>query len=470
MEYLKPFNVSWCLLNYPSYENKNFTGAVMRIMIKAFFFILVTAVAYPQKTLTLDEAINIALQKNSTLQKSINTLKTYESGLLASYGNLLPSIGASGTADWSRTEGGIILIQGIPTQVPTSESRNYTIGAGASLTLFDGLANYAGLSQSKNDLDAAKFSLERLKQDIVFQTISFYYDVINTKELLKVKEDDVRQAQKNLETITERNKLGAVTLADVYAQQVTLGNAELEEIRTRNNLETGKADLLYYLGLDVLEEYTFPEGFSTYEQNLLDKKTMGDDVSILVSDAMDNRFDYKSALLQFESANDGITIARGGHFPSLTGSLGYGTSADRMSDLFEFNSYSAGLTLRIPIFSGWSIDDRVEFATVNALNREVELNDLERDIKRNIQKTHLDFQAAEKSLNVAEKNVEAAGENLRIEQEKYSLGSSKLLDVLTITTNYTNARVNYINAQFAYIVLSEQLKYFTGVLDYKKYE
>jgi outer membrane protein len=437
----------------------------MRIMIKAFFFILVTAVAYPQKTLTLDEAINIALQKNSTLQKSINTLETYESGLLASYGSLLPSIGASGTWNWSRTEGGTTLIQGIPIEAPTRDTRNYNVGAGVNLTLFDGLANYAGVSQSKNDLDAARFSLERLKQDIVFQTISLYYDVINTKELLKVKEDDVRQAQKNLETITERNKLGAVTLADVYAQQVTLGNAELEEIRTRNNLETAKADLLYYLGLDVLEEYTFPEEFSTSAQEINQ-----DDVSILVSDAMANRFDYKSALLQLESANDGITIARGGHFPSLTGSLGYGTSADRMGDLFEFNSYSAGLTLRIPIFSGWSVDDRVELATVNALNKEVELNDLERDIKRNIQKTHLDLQAAEKSLNVAEKNVEAAEENLRIEQEKYSLGSSKLLDVLTATTNYTNARVNYINAQFAYIVLSEQLKYFTGVLDYKKYE
>ena len=104
------------------------------------------------------------------------------------------------------------------------------------------------------------------------------------------------------------------------------------------------------------------------------------------------------------------------------------------------------------------------------MNKEVELNDLERDIKRSIQKTHLDFQAAEKSLNVAEKNVEAAQENLRIEEEKYSLGSSKLLDVLTATTSYTNARVSVINAQFAYIVLSEQLKYYIGVIDYKKYE
>ena len=442
----------------------------MRIMIKALFLILITAAAYPQKILTLDEATNIALQKNSTLQKSTNTLKTYESGLLASYGNLLPSLGARGTWDWSRTEGGTTLIQGIPIETPSRDTRSYNFGAGTDWTIFDGLANYAGVSQSKNDLDAARFSLERLKQDIVFQTISLYYNIINTKELLTVKEDDVRQAQKNLETITERNKLGAVTLADVYAQQVTLGNAELEEIRTRNNLETSKADLLYYLGLDVLEEYDFPEGFSTNEQNILEKSVTQEEVSVLISDAINNRFDYKSALLQLESANDGITIARGGHFPVLTNSLGFGTTAGKIGNLFEFKSYSAGLTLSIPIFLGWSVDNSVEIATVNALNKEVELNDLERDIKRSIQKTHLDFQAAEKSLNVAEKNVEAAQENLRIEEEKYSLGSSKLLDVLTATTSYTNARVSVINAQFAYIVLSEQLKYYIGVIDYKKYE
>ncbi len=439
---------------------------------KVFIFLLITATAYPQKVLTLNEAINIALQRNSLLKISNNNLRTFESSQLASYGNLLPSLGASGNWNWNRSEGGTTIVEGgIQLQIPATESRNYQAGVGGDWVLFDGLANIASVSQSNSDLDAARFSLERLKQDIVFQTISLYYIVINTQQLLKVKQDDVRQAQKNLETITERNNLGAVTLADVYAQQVTSGNAELEEIRTKNNLETAKNDLLYYLGLDVLEQYTFPEEFSPEEMNMLENKIEGyDNISFLVSDAMVNRFDYKSAQLQLESANDGITIARGGHFPRLTNSFGLSSSAERMDDLFEFNNYSVGLTLSLPIFSGFSIDNQVEFATVNAKNKEVELNDLERDIKRSLQKTYLDLQAAEKSLDVTEKNVEAAQESFRIEQEKYNLGSSKLLDVLTVTSNFTNARVSLINAQFAYIVLSEQLKYYLGVLDYKKYE
>jgi len=446
----------------------------MRSILKVFIFLLITGSAFPQKVLTLDEAINIALHKNTTLQRSTNNLKTFESGLMASYGNLLPSLSASGSWGWDKSEeaGRTLNIGGAIFNIPpsTTESRNYSAGINANWILFDGLSNIAGLSQSQNDLQSAELSLERLKQDIVFQTISYYYDVINSQQLLKVREDDVKQQQKNLETVTERNKLGAVTLADVYAQQVAFGNAELERIRVNNTLATSKSNLLYYLGLDVFEEYTFPENLSSDEMGVLESNIGKDyeEISDVVNKALNNRLDYQSAKLNLESAYDGVTIARGGHFPRLSGSAGFNTFANRFENLFDSKFYSVGLTLSIPIFSGFAIDNQVQFAQVTAMNREVELNDLEREIKRSIQTTFLDLQAAEKSLNVSENNVKAAEENLKIEQEKYSLGSSKLLDVLIATTNYTTARTNYINAQFAYIVLSKQLKYYLGILEHNK--
>ncbi|HEX9740109.1 MAG TPA: TolC family protein [Ignavibacteriaceae bacterium] len=446
----------------------------MRAILRVFILLLITGFTFPQENLTLDNAINIALQRNSSLQAAVNNLRTYESGLTASYGNLLPSVSANGSWEWRRNDdaGTSYNIGGFVYNVLPSvtENRSYSVGANANWTLFDGLANIALVSQSENDLEAARLSLQRLKQDVVFQTISFYYDVVNSQQLLTVARDDLLREQKNYETISERNKLGAVTLADVYAQQVNLGNAELAEIRAKNNLESSKADLLYYLGLDVLAEYTFPDDLTVEELDMLKGRVTPeyDNVAVLVSEAFDNRFDYKSTQLQLESANDGITIARSGHFPRLTNSMGFNSFANKPGNLFDSKSYSVGLTLSIPIFSGFSVNDRVEIATVNAMNQEVQLTDLERDIKRNIQKTYLDLQAAEKSLNVSEKNVEAAGENLRIEEEKYNLGSSRLLDVLVARTSYTNARVNYINAQFAYIVLSEQLKYYIGILEIKE--
>jgi len=99
------------------------------------------------------------------------------------------------------------------------------------------------LSRSKKDFDAAKLDLQRLKQDIVFQTITFYYNVIISKQLLQVREDDLKWNKRNLETVTESNKLGAVTLADVYAQQVKTGNSELNLIQAKNILRLQKVSI-----------------------------------------------------------------------------------------------------------------------------------------------------------------------------------------------------------------------------------
>ena len=431
---------------------------------------------FPQNELSLKEAISIALHKNTQLLKTSNELQSYESGVKASYGNFLPSLGASGSFNWTRNEveartvsyGGFVLDQ----PATTNETRDYRAGVGTQITLFDGLSNFAQLSQSQNNLEAARLNLERVKQDIVFQTISYYYQVINAQQQLKVKEEDVKYNQKNLETITERNKLGGATLADVYLQQVQAGNADLALIQAKNSLETAKSNLLYYLGLNVFQEYTYSDTLTSSESQLLKSNITEsyEDLSRLAAQALENRVDYLSAKLSLESAYNGITIARSGHFPTLTGSGSFGLSASSVNDLWKSKTYNLGLSLNIPIFSGFSVSNQVQIAEVTAEDRQYDLDDLERSIKKNIQKTYLDLQAAKKGLAVSENNVKSASENLKIEQEKYSLGSGKLLDVLVANTNYTTAKSDYINSEFSYIVFSQQLKYYLGTLEYQKYE
>jgi len=449
----------------------------MRTIFILIFFIVISLTAYGQDELTLDEAIQIALHKNSTLQKSINGLEGFESNVQASYGNFLPTLGLGGGWDWTKSDVqglGTIVIGGVsvPSVTTTSQTRNYQWNVGSNWTLFDGLANFATLSQSQTDLESAEYSLERLKQDIVFQTTSLFYDILNTQKLLTVKEDNLKWNEKNLETIRERNKLGAATLADVYQQEVATGNAELEIIRTKNQLEVAKNELLFYLGLDVLKEYSFSDKITDEEEEVL-KTNLAEDyekISEYVNDAMKNRLDYRSAQLNLESAKDGVTIAQSGHWPSLSANGFYTWRGNNISEIDNSKTLSVGLTLNVPLFQGWSVTNRVQFAQVDVKNKEVELSDLERNIKRQLQKTFLDLQAAYKFLQVSESNIDFADENLRIEQEKYSLGSGKLLDVLVANSNYTTALTDLINAQFVYLVLSEQLKYYVGVLDYRKYE
>jgi len=447
----------------------------MRIIVITLFLIIVSTTSFAQQQLTLKDAIRIALHKNSTLQKTQNNLETFESGVQSAWGNFLPTLSAGANWSWSRSDVDGLLIQtisGVPIVSVSTESRDYNAGFSSGWTLFDGLSNFATLSQSENNLESAKLSLDRLKQDIIFQTMFFYYDVINAMKLLEVKHDDLKWNEENLETIRERNKLGAATLADVYQQEVATGNAELQIIKTNNRMESAENDLLYYLGLDVLEDYKFSDVLTEDELKILNTDFTEDfeDITGLVNQALKQRMDYKSAELNLESSMDGITIARSGHLPSLSARGSVTWLGSKISELDNSRRFSVGLSLNIPIFLGWSVSNRVQFAEVDAMNSEIELSDLERNIKRELRSTFLDLQAALKGLNVSENNVAAAGENLKIEEERYSLGSGKLLDVLIANSQYTTALTDLINAQFAYIVLSEQLKYNLGVIDFTKYE
>ncbi|MDZ7623137.1 MAG: TolC family protein [Ignavibacteriaceae bacterium] len=448
----------------------------MRSTIIILFTILINAIILPQEKLTLDGAIGIALHKNSTFLKSSSQIEGFESGVQAAYGNFLPTLDASASWQWNKTDQQGLIVDPVTGQVIdaslSDQRRSYTLGLGSNWTLFDGLANIASLSKSQDELQSAEFTLERIKQDIVFQTMSLYYDIVYTEQLLRVKEDNLKWNEKNLETIKERNRLGAATLADVYQQEVAKGNAELELIVTENDLQTQKKNLLFYLGIDVLEEYEFSDSLTAIEIEILNSNLLEDyqDITALVNQALDQRLDYKSALLNLESSRSGVTIAESGHWPSLNANANYYWLGNSLSEIDKNKNLQVGLGLNIPIFYGWSVSNRVQLAEVQSKISEIEVSDIERDIKRQIKTNYLNLQAAQKALVVSEKNISAAKENLKIEEEKYALGSGKLLDVLIVNSRYTDALTSLLNSQFAYIVLSQQLKYYLGVLDYKIYE
>ena len=448
----------------------------MKFILISILLIIINMNSFSQSLLSLDEAISLALQKNSGLLTNQNEKLRSESSVDAAYGNFLPNLSAIGTWDWNRSENAArtTSFNGVNFNVPSSssETRSYGVGLNSNIVLFDGLSNFANLSRSKNSLEAIKLAIEGKKQEVVFQTINLYYAVVESEQLLKVREEDVKQQQKNLETIEERNRLGSVTMADVYQQQVQFGNAEFEVIRAKNTLETAKSNLLYYLGLDVLENFTYSETLTNKEMNILETNIDTDynRLSELVNKALENRKDYLAQKLTLDSYYDNLTISRSGHLPRLNGNLGYSSFANSIGNVFDSHNYNVGLTLNIPIFSGFATQNAIQSAEVDVMNYEIQLNDTERLIKQNLQKTFLDLDAAKKGLVVTEKNVKAAGENLRIEQEKYNLGAGKLLDVLIVNSSYQNAKTNYINAQFYYIRLSEELKYNLGVLEYSQYE
>lgn len=441
--------------------------------------ILSFALVFPlsaQKKLTLQEAVSIALQRNSALIKTKNSLMTSESQLKNAYGSLLPTLNGRAGFSWQRVNdvGGTQRdFFGNEVNIPPSEidSRSYSMGIGGSVTLFDGLANIANINQKDDNLKATEYTIEKKKQDVVYETTNYYYLVLNAAELMRVREDNVKYNQKFYETVQERNRLGIVAKADVYTAQVLLGNAELSLIQAQNSYETILSNMLNYLGLNVLEEYVLVDPFGN--SGIVDTDEYlkeFDNISAMVKAALDNRFDFKSQQHLVSAAENSLIISRSGLFPSLSGSYSYYTYATRPSNLFDRKIFDLGLTLSVPIFSNFSTENQIQLASVGLKNTQEDLLALERLIKIEVKQGFLDLQATKKSLDVASKNVIAATETRKINQERYNLGSGTILEVLQADRDYTDALRNKINAQYDFYTKRDKLNNSLGRLDYKKFE
>ncbi len=443
----------------------------MKIYIIAFALLLGFGSAYAQKTLTADDAIKIALNSNESILKANENLKSTAIGLRLADGALYPTVSASAGWQWSKTQFSAgYPAAGLPSA--TIDSRNYSASVNSDWIVFDGMANYSTIKKNTNQFESAKLLLSKLKQDVAFQTLSMFYDVLNAQKLVAVKEEDVNWNKKNFEIVQERNKLGAVTLSDVYSQQVKVGNAELELLKTKNSYETLKGGFLYYLGIDVLENYSLIEPKETAIENSTENTAVNDfeQISALVLSALKNRDDYQSAKIDIVSSGNDIEIAKAKYLPSIRNNAGFGTAAGSLSNIFKQREYSFGLSLSVPIFTGGALDNQVELAQIRTKISQLALDNLTRSIKREIQRNYLDLQSAYKRVLVSKENVKAAEESRRIQQEKYSLGASMLLDVLIANSEYSNAVISNINALYEYRKLKDESQYLLGKLDYKRFE
>ncbi len=427
-----------------------------------------TAFSFGQSSknvINLNTAIEMALQRNITLLQSKNTVESQQSSYLSAIGGLLPNLNASGS--FNRTQSWQEVTGLLGNQTLFSARNLYSSGISSNVTLFNGFANIANVNRSNSNIKSSEYSYERVKQSIIYQTHQLFLNVVRTHQLLKVNEENLKRSSRQLERIEEMNRVGAISLADVYRQRVSTGNDELALINSINNFEKAKTDLTLFLSIDTDALYDFDISevsieVDTSEFVLINAKYQ--DKTALAKKALGSRPDYQSTTQNVRSAQSSLTIARSGLYPILSANASYGLSEKEFAKISDNRSLSTGVTLSLPIFSGFQTKNAIEQAIITQRNADDLLKQNERQISVDIQKAQLDIEAAQKQVIVTQASVFSAQMDRKIAEEKYNLGAGTLLDLLIASANYINAQSNQVNAAISYLLSKKQMEYALGTI------
>jgi len=440
-------------------------------LVSIFLLGAVHPLAAQTTVLTLDDVTKIALQQNIDVLQAQNNVEAVNSQLTAAYGNYLPTLAASG--GWNRSQtvrsgGQTQIIEGIPITSPASKTlqNSFSAGASANLPLFDGLAREATLSGSRSRMAAAELGSTRVQQAIVYSVSSSYLNILRNRELVRVSEENLRRDQRQLERIEESNRVGALSIADVYRQQSQVAGDELDLITAQNNFAKSKADLVAILALDPAVEYEFTDPSIRAQMDSVEvKATLSKygDLRMAVAQALENRPDYKAALENYNAAESGVRGASSTYWPSVNASASYGMFSNTLKALsVQDYNLNWGVSLRWLLFDGFGREQQVQTAKVSRTNAELDLAQAEKDIAVEVKKALLDLDASRKLWEVSQKALVSAGQDRRIAEERYNLGGGTLLDLLVANASYVGAQANLVNSVAGFLISKYNAEFALG--------
>jgi outer membrane protein len=434
---------------------------------------LVSQASMGKRQLTLADAVSIALDQNISVRQAQNNMESAQSGVLSAYGAYLPTLSASG--NWTRRQterpASTQFILGIPIPLPATSSTSNDFSTGLSLgyTIFDGLNREANMNRATSSAVAAEQQSTRTRQQIVYQVQSAYLNVLRTEQLVKVSEENLKRDQRQLDRISESNRVGSLSIADVYRQQSIVANDEVNLIGAQNNFDKAKADLLSLIGTDVGGDYAVSDpGVSTNitPEELESSKGFAAQFETLRQQAITSRPDYQGALESYDAAQSGVTSASSRYWPSVRANAGYSLSGTKLETIKDQKGINWGISVSWTLFDGFQTNQNIQVASAQKRNAELTLLQTERNISVDVKKALLDLEAARKQYEATEKSLLSASQDRKVAEERYNLGAGTLIDLLTANAGFVNAQASRVNATYNYIVSKKNLEYSLGQIKY----
>jgi outer membrane protein len=408
------------------------------------------------RPITLDEAVTMAQRNAPVAIQARGIERTSRQQVNNAYASFIPSltISAGGTRQFTNAQ--TIIRDGQTVTLP-SEPWSYSTGMNFGVELFDGGRRFYDLGAARASVNAAEANYVTQRFNVALNVKQQYYNVLAARESESAALAQLEQAEQQLRSATARVTAGVATKSDSLRSLIQLGNAQLALETARNNLRVANAALTRLVGLDQLVTAQPADTLEVIEPLAIDSVALA---QLAVEGPV-----VDQAEANLSAARAGRRAANTRYLPTISASYsrgGSGTGRFGIGD--DPYNYSGALRLNLsfPLFNQFSREDAVVRADVSRDNAEAQLRDSRLAAQQNLTQYLGALQLAERRIQIQQASVDAAEEDLRVQQQRYALGASTLLDLLTSQTTLNQARAALISARYDYRVAKAQLETLVG--------
>ena len=336
---------------------------------------------------------------------------------------------------------------------------------GTSVPVFQGLRKSNGIKENELGLKAATADLQKAREDMSVSVAQAYTQILYNMELLDVALNQVGIDSLQLVRLEALLENGKASTSQVAQQKAALGQSRLSATQARNNLNISLLDLSQLL------ELPDPEGFSIVRPNVpIDGILLGNPEDIY-AEAIQNKPAVKAEMFRLDATEFSIKSAKGAFLPSISASGGVGTNYYTMSaapsavffDQIKNNfSQYLGLSLSVPIFSGFQNRNQVRSAELARTNQRLLLENTKKSLYKEIQQAYYNAVAASEKYRSSVDAQASARESFELVQAKYENGKANITEFNESRDTWLRAESDLVRSRYEYLYSAKLLDFYRG--------
>lgn len=400
--------------------------------------------------LTLTDVLDVALRNNTATSVAWAQARSASAAYGAARGQYYPTITLDGAVTALQTApfGGRVAVK----------QQFYGPTLNVSWLLLDFGTRGGSIGEARAALLAADWTHNAVIQDVVLAVESAYFQYMATRALLTAQQTTLAEAKANLAAADQRHNVGLATIADVLQAKTALSQARLALESTEGAIQTTRGALALSMGIPANVPYDIePAPDSTPTLGLADS------IDTLIERAVRERPDLMAARAQVRAAQARVSIARGNALPSLVVG-GNGQQTYFFDNSPSGNSYTATITLQIPLFAGGSHIYNIKAAAAAAQAVALQERGLEQQVVYEVFRAYYTLRTATQQVRTSADLLASATQSGQVALGRYKAGAGTVLDVLTAQSALASARAQEIQARFSWYTALAQLAHDTGIL------
>jgi TolC family type I secretion outer membrane protein len=339
------------------------------------------------------------------------------------------------------------------------EFTNLSNSLAVSYLLYDFGNRDAALENARQLLNAVSATQSAIVQNILLATVKAYYQVQTDIALLEATKEAERFNLESFKAAEAKYKAGVSTPADKLQAETAYAQAMLNRISAEGTLKTDYGILANVMGLNA----NMPLNLVPSVNSLVNTAEIERDINQLIEYARVRRPELVASEAHVSAAKAGILASRAAAKPTV--SVGVSNSFQDGSSLSSTNSSTLGLTVTVPIFSGYAPTYRIRSAEATAEVREAQRDQLKLQISLDVWTAFQNLRTAHETIRSAEVLVNSATESARVALGRYKAGVGNIIDTLNAQSALASANQQKIKADLNRNIARAALAQAIGTLD-----